>query len=178
MGEGTRGFAARKAGLRSGAGSPVGMKAYLPDVAAIIAAYDHKTWGDIDRAHGELTQRYGLVPLLPLLIVACRSLRSWKARKTLLFYLLPHAREYPAMVDLALDLIHDRARMVREEALGILAYSLERRALDALKQNLAHPDPDTRASVVAAIDAIEHQDHHRFLDRDHQCNTRWIVRPR
>jgi hypothetical protein len=150
----------------------------LPGVSALVAAYDKRTWHEIDAAHFELTKRYGLVPLLPLMISACAPLKSWKARKTLLFYLLPHARDYPALVDLALALVNDRARMVREEALGIIAYSLEVRALAPLRQHLDHPDPETRAAVIAAIEAIERQDHNLFLDRDHTGNVQWLVRAR
>jgi len=150
----------------------------LPSIETLVKAYDKKAWREIDKAHDQLTTRYGLVPLLPLLIMACKSVKSWKGRKTLLFYLLPHVREYPALLDLTLSLINDRAGMVREEALGIVAYSLEDRALPELRKHLNHPDPETRASVLAAIDAIENKNHHLFLDRDHAGNVNWIVRPR
>jgi hypothetical protein len=154
------------------------MQRLLPDVAAMVAAYDRKTWGEVDEAHVQLTERYGLHSLLPLMIAACPSLKSWKARKTLLFYLLPHARQYPSLVDLALRLVNDRAGQVREEALGIVAYSLDVRALAELRRHLHHADPATRAAVLAAIDAIENQDHNLFIDRDHSGNARWLVRER
>lgn len=153
-------------------------KRLLPTVDELVVIYDQKNWREIDEAHYQVVLKYGIQSLVPLLITACSSVKSFKGRKTILFYLLPHVRSYPALLDLALLAINDRSQLVREEALGIVAYSLEDRALPLLQSHLSHPDPITQASVLASIDAIKNKNHHLFLDRDHTGNTRWVVRER
>jgi hypothetical protein len=66
---------------------------------------------------------------------------------------------------------------VRGDACGILAYSLRRDLVPKLQPLLEHRDPKTRAKAAAAIDAIERQNHHHFLDGAHTGAVFWYPDP-
>jgi len=62
-------------------------------------------------------------------------------------------------------------------ALAIIAYSQRRDLLPALLPLLDHRDKKTQADAAAAIDAIEQQNHHYWMDRDHSGRMFWVVNP-
>jgi hypothetical protein len=65
--------------------------------------------------------------------------------------------------------------MVRYRACGLCAYSLRQEALPSLQSLLSHKDGKTVEDAVAAIEAIEQQNHHLFVDRTHSGRSFWIV---
>lgn len=69
------------------------------------------------------------------------------------------------------------ASVVRYRACGLLANSLQREAIPALKSLLNHPDTATRDDAAAAIMAIDKQNHHLFRDRDQSGKVQWILNP-
>jgi hypothetical protein len=68
-----------------------------------------------------------------------------------------------------------RSYMVRYRACMVLAYSLRREAISALQSLLQHADARTREDAVRALDAIQHQNHHYFVDTQHSGRTFWVV---
>jgi hypothetical protein len=67
----------------------------------------------------------------------------------------------------AVTALGDRSRIVRHRACTLLACSLRPDAISNLRKILDYSDAATVADSGAAIDAIEHRNHHYFVDRDH-----------
>jgi hypothetical protein len=98
-----------------------------------------------------------------------------EGRRAILFHTIKHARTSEAAFQLGVAALADRASIVRYRACGVLAYSLRRDALPHLHALTAHKDQKTAGDARAAIDAIERQNHHYFVDRDHTGQTFWEV---
>jgi hypothetical protein len=115
--------------------------------------------------------------VIPHLAAAFGRTRRWQGRTALLFYTISYARQTDAAIDLALRALGDRSYMVRYRACMVLAYSLRSDVLSQLQALTTHVDERTRADARAAIDAIESQNHHLFVDRDHSGHSFWHVNP-
>lgn len=113
---------------------------------------------------------YGLESLVPGFVAAYPRIRNATGRNSVLFWLVRFTRKYPEVVELAKSTLSDPAYMPRTQASGILAYSLPRDAIPLLTALLEHRDKKTRADAAAAIDAIKHQNHHFWMDRNHRGN--------
>jgi len=89
------------------------------------------------------------------------------------------ARENPDLLRLGLCALNDRAAIVRWRACALLAYSLDKTILPQLREALkTEGRPDIQKAIIASIDAIEHQNHHRFLSRTAPSGqANWIVNP-
>ena len=111
--------------------------------------------------------------VVPFLAEAYPKLKRWQGRAAVVFYSVPFARTSRRAFELGLAALADRATLVRHQACSLLAYSLNAEALPALEQLLSHPDPKTAEDARAASDAIQHQNHHRFMDRYHTGRVRW-----
>jgi hypothetical protein len=149
----------------------------LPTVDELVAALDQKRQTDLGAAEGLLFKEHGLEALVPGFIAAYPRIRNAAGRNSVLFWLVRFARRYPEVVALAKAALSDPAYMPRMQACGILAYSLRRDAVPPLKALLNHRDQKTRDDAAAAIDAIEHQNHHYWFDREHSGNCFWTVNP-
>jgi hypothetical protein len=149
----------------------------LPTVDELVALYSQAKGSDIGRAESRLFQQHGLESLIPLLAKAYPRIRRFSGRACILFWLLRYARTRQDVVSLALSALTDRSFVVREYACSILAYSLRPEAIPQLTSLLAHPDLKTRASALAAIDAISSTNHHYYIDRSHSGSTFWGVNP-
>jgi hypothetical protein len=101
--------------------------------------------------------------VVPYLAEYYPQARKWQCRVWLVYHAIRYARTSDDAFKLGLAARNDRARLVRYRACGLLAYSLRRDALPALRGLLQNTDPATAADATAAIDAIEHHDHHRFV---------------
>ena len=101
--------------------------------------------------------------------------RSWRARVSCVFFAVPYARDSEDAVALGIKALSDRSRIVRYRACSLLAYSLREDILPHLKVLLSHSDPSTREDARATIDAIEHKNHHWFMDREHTGRVRWTL---
>jgi hypothetical protein len=115
------------------------------------------------------------VEVAPHLAAAYTKFRTWQGRVSLVFYSTRFARTSDEAFQLGVQAVRDRSYMVRWRACGLLAYSLRHDALEALRPLLEHSDARTREDAVAAIDAIESQNHHLFVDRDHSGRMKWVL---
>jgi hypothetical protein len=149
----------------------------LPTVDELVAALDQKRQTDLGAAESRLFKDHRLEALVPGFVAAFPRIRNAAGRNSVLFWVVRFARKYPEVVELAKVALSDPAYMPRMQACGILAYSLRRDALPHLEPLLEHRDPKTRADAPAAIDAIEHQNHHYWFDRDHSGHFFWTVNP-
>ncbi len=149
----------------------------LPTVDELVAALDQKRQTDLGAAESRLFKEHGLEALVPGFVAAYPRIRNAAGRNSILFWLARFARKHPEIVALAMSALNDLAYLPRMQACGILAYSLRRDAIPHLGQLLKHRDQKTRDDAAAAIDAIQHQNHHYWLDRDHSGNFFWTVNP-
>lgn len=149
----------------------------LPTVDELLAALDQKNQTALRAAEHRLFEEHGLEALVPVLVAAYPRIRNAAGRNSILFWLVRFARKYPDVVELAKVALSDSAYMPRMQACGILAYSLRRDAIPHLEPLLTHRDQKTQADAAAAIDAILHQNHHYWFDRDHSGNSFWTVNP-
>jgi hypothetical protein len=115
--------------------------------------------------------------VVPFLAEAFPKARKWQGRVSLVFHCVRHARTSSVAFDLGLLALQDKSYMVRYRACGLLAYSLQKRAIPDLRRLLRHSDHRTVEDATAAIDAIENQNHHFFVDRSHTGRSFWEVNP-
>ena len=115
--------------------------------------------------------------VVPFLAEFYPKARKWQGRAALVFHAVAYARTSEAAFQLGVAALRDKATIVRYRACGLCAYSLRSEAIAPLKQLLQHPDSQTIADARAAIDAIQHRNHHYFVDRDHTGRSFWEVNP-
>lgn len=149
----------------------------VPTLEEVIAAFDDCRDWVVSNNGTRLRGEYGLCALVPLLIEALPRVRNAAGRIHIMFDFIPLARRDARVVEAARDSLCDRAKAVRMHACEVLAYSLRRDAIPSLEPLLDHPVAETRATAAAAIDAIQHQNHHFYLDRAHKGNSFWVVNP-
>ncbi len=102
--------------------------------------------------------------------------RAWKVRSSCVYHAMRYARESEDAVALGIAAIADKAKGVRYRGAMLLAYSQRRDAIPALDAAYqAHIGTADADDLAAAIDAIQSQNHHFFLDRAHAGNTTWEV---
>ena len=102
--------------------------------------------------------------------------RSWKVRSACVYHAMRYARESEDAVVLGISAISDKAKGVRYRGAMLLAYSQRTAALPALHAaHQAYSSTGDADDLAAAIDAIQSQNHHYFLDRAHTGNTTWEV---
>jgi hypothetical protein len=85
----------------------------------------------------------------------------------------PHCVRWCDPVGLAA--LADRSTVVRYRACGLCAYPLRQDALPGLRLLVSHKDKRTSEDAAAAIDAIEQQNHHLFVDREHSGRSFWVI---
>lgn len=115
------------------------------------------------------------IEVVPFLRAAYPTFRKSQGRVSLVFHSIRYARSSEDAFQLGIAATKDRATLVRYRACGLLAYSLRKDALPVLRELLNHSDKRTSEDARAAIDAISHQNHHYFVDRDHSGRTTWVV---
>lgn len=113
--------------------------------------------------------------VVPHLAAAFPRFKKWQGRASLVFHSIHYARKSEEAFQLGLAALSDKATVVRYRACGLLAYSLRNDALPALKPLLNHTDKKTAEDAAAAIDAIRHNNHHYFVDRNHTGRAFWQV---
>jgi hypothetical protein len=113
--------------------------------------------------------------VVPHLLGAFSTFRTWQGRTALVFHAIRYARGSESAFQIGLLGCRDRSYMVRYRACGLLAYSLRTDALPHLEPLLDHRDQRTVEDASAAIDAIRSHNHHYFVDRDHSGRCFWEV---
>ena len=104
--------------------------------------------------------------------------RRWQDRYVCVYAGIPFARDSVSARELGLRALTDRSYQVRRRAHQLLAYSLERSCLPAMRECLeTETRPEARDSLMAAITAVERQDHHRYLDRNETGKVHWHANP-
>jgi HEAT repeat protein len=112
---------------------------------------------------------------LPFLSALYPRARKWEGRALLVYFATHQARGSNDAFQLGIAALHDKSYAVRHRACGLCAYSLRRDAIPALQALLRHKDSRTVEDARAAMDAIRHQNHHYFHDRDHCGSIFWVV---
>ena len=123
----------------------------------------------------ELRTRLGK-DLPDLLLSRYRHAKKWATRSSCVYHAIRYANDSDAAVELALLAINDRAKVVRYRACMLVACSQRKDLLPRLRRLLTDVENDTKADLLAAIDAIESQNHNYFVDRDHSGMTTLTIR--
>lgn len=112
------------------------------------------------------------------LLKAYGQARHADDRRQLVIEAIFEARESEMARRLGVVALGDRSYGVRIRAAQILAYSLDRSVLPALRDALRSETRDeVRDSLRAAITAIEKQNHHLYIDRQGRGTSWWGVNP-
>ncbi|MEM6274080.1 MAG: hypothetical protein AAF735_02470 [Myxococcota bacterium] len=131
-------------------------------LARIDGSGSDSEWEAIDA----LRERLG-VRLAEHLLALYKKSRSWKPRSACVYHSTRFARESDSAIELGVLALDDKSQTVRYRACLLLAYSLKKALLPRLYARLDSIRPDTRQDLEAAIDAIQHKNHHYFVDREH-----------
>ena len=150
---------------------------HLPTLEAVVTAFDDRRDWVVSINSSKLRHEYGLLALVPVLVEALPEIRSATGRMHIMSNFIPLARRDTRVVEAARNRLKDRSKAVRMHACEVLAYSLRQDAVPSLESLLHHPVAETRATAAAAIDAIQHQNHHFYLDRQHRGTSFWVVNP-
>lgn len=105
------------------------------------------------------------VLVVPYLLEAYPNFRRWQGRVCLVHHAARFSRRSEDSFQLGMAAASDRSKRVRYSACLLLAYSLRREALNVLRPLLEYSDSETVENARAAINAIEKQNHHLFMDR-------------
>ena len=110
-----------------------------------------------------------------LLLARYRSSRLAGPRSSCVFHATKFARSSDDAVQLGLEALQDRSKVVRYRAFGLLAYSQRRSLVDHLRAHVGAVSEASRADLLAAIDALEQGNHHLFVDREHSGKVTWNI---
>jgi hypothetical protein len=111
---------------------------------------------------------------LPYLLEAYPRMRRMEARTSVLHEATFFARVSEHAFRLGILGCSDRSKFVRDHACGVLAYSLRRDALPALRPLLRDPDPEVRKFAEGAVHAIKRQNHSLYYGGP-AGQTVWVV---
>lgn len=121
-------------------------------IAAAVDRLDSKSGTEIEAAWIAL-RPHGLM-LTPYFRQAYSRFKNSTGRTTLVFYATAYARVSDDAFYLGCSALHDRSKVVRDRACGLLAYSLRAEAISYLRPILTDADVSVRQSSTAAIAAI------------------------
>jgi hypothetical protein len=142
-------------------------------IRALVRQLDTKDGAAEDSAWTQLRPLGAAV--IPYFLEFYPHAKLLEGRRTMVFHATRHARTSEAAFQLGLAALKDRSSIVRYRACGVLAYSLRRESLPHLQALATHKDQKTVEDARAAIDAINRQNHHYFVDRNHTGRTFWEV---
>lgn len=135
------------------------------EIRTLVAALETVRWSEEEVAWQKLK---GLgARVVPFLAEAYPKMKKWQGRVSVVFHSMRYVRDHEAAIQLGLAALDDRATLVRYRACMMLAFALDKRAVESLKALLKHEDQRTAEDAAAALDAIKHQNHHYFIDRRH-----------
>jgi hypothetical protein len=119
-------------------------------------------YGALHTLHLELGTK-----LPEFLLRGYKRAKSWKSRSAMVFHAARYARVSQAAIDLALTAVNDKSRVVRYQALLLLAYSLRKDLIAKLEALEPSVSAESSEDLAAAIDAIKQQNQNYFVDRNH-----------
>lgn len=103
-----------------------------------------------------------------ILLERYRIAKKWQVRCSCVYHTISYSRDVDDAVQLGIEALSDKSKVVRYRSCMLLAYSLKKEALPALQEiKLKITDTETLDNVNAAIDAIENQNSNFFVDRQH-----------
>lgn len=140
----------------------------------LLDSLDGRGSDDEFRAIRSLHQLVG-ARLPELLLARYRSSRLAGPRSSCVYHATIFARSSDDAVQLGLEALRDRSKVVRYRACGLLAYSQRRSLLDALRAHVSGIPDASRADLLATIDALEQGNHHLFVDREHSGKVTWNI---
>jgi hypothetical protein len=146
--------------------SPAQMREAVDKLQASTVAGEDEAWNAL-RPHG--------IAVVPYLLEAYPRFRRSQGRASLVYHAVQYARKSEDAVRLGILGSRDKSWVVRYRALELLAYSLRTDVLGEIRGQLSNSDKRTASDAMAAIAAIEEQNHHLFHDRDRTGRTRWVV---
>src|SRR5918999_5138091 len=117
---------------------------------AALARFDSADAADREREWQEFPPG---ADAMPLFLEAFPRMRRMEARTSMLYEATFFARVSEAAFRLGVLGCRDRSKYVRDRACGVLAYSLRRDALPALRPLLRDPDPLVRQGAEGAVHA-------------------------
>lgn len=112
---------------------------------------------------------------LPTMLACLPRLRKWQAREAIVYTAVKFARKSEVARRVGFVCLTDKSKRVRHHACALAAFSLDGEFLAELETLSATSDPDTAAHAQAAINAIERQRHHLFIDRQNTGSVFWNV---
>lgn len=109
-----------------------------------------------------------ITDLPSILLERYKVAKKWQIRVACVYYAIKYAKSSNDAILLGELAISDRSYVVRYRGCMLLAYAQHKEALGILKAKLStKPDQATVSDLEAAIDAIENNNHHYFVDRKH-----------
>ncbi|GAB2935201.1 hypothetical protein [Rheinheimera gaetbuli] len=100
-----------------------------------------------------------------LLLQKYRVSKKWGERASCVYHAIKFAKTNDSSFQLGIEATQDKSKHVRYRACMLLAIAQKSEAIIVLESLLNNTD--SASDAVAAIDAIQHQNHHYFADRDH-----------
>ncbi len=99
--------------------------------------------------------------------------RKWQTRASCIYYSFRYARTDPAALELGIKALNDRSWPVRYRACMLLAIAQDKAALSHLRNLLeTTTTARTKEDALAAINAIEQENVHLFVDRDNSGKSK------
>ncbi len=111
---------------------------------------------------------------LPAMVECYPRLTKWQGRNAIVYTAIKYARRSKPSKRLGFMGLKDKSKRVRYHACALAAFSIDPDFLPDLEALLLSPDPDTVADARAAMNAIQNQNHHLFIDR-RGVGVRWNV---
>jgi hypothetical protein len=105
--------------------------------------------------------------ILPFFVEAFPIMKQWRGRTSIIFHSLRYARTHDEAFQLGIAALTDKSAVVRYRGCMLVACSLRTDAVPHLRELLKSEHPETVADAKAALDAIKHNNHNYFIDRNH-----------
>ncbi len=141
------------------------------DIVSIIRTLDCK--GDIEATRERLVEHGEHA--LPMMLECLPNLRTWQARNAVVYTAIKFARRFARAKEIGLLGLADKSKRVRQTACALAAFSLDHDFIKQLIIVRESQDTETALEAGAAINAIQHQNHHLFMDRGGTGRVTWNV---
>ena len=135
------------------------------EIRAMVSKYEHLSSFGTEPYFQEIKSLGASV--IPFFVEAFPNSKQWRQRASFLYRATNYARTSEKAVELGLMALSDRSKEVRYRAYLLLACSLKTSVLPYLDTALQSASVEDSDHIKAAIDAIQSQNHHYFVDREH-----------
>ena len=149
------------------------MKIEVPTIEEVLDLLDSPNEANVGGNEIRLKQKYGIENLIPVYVKAFPKIKNWPGRMYISFTLIPYVKINQDVFDLALIGIFDKSKIVRNYCCSMLAYAKKTEAIPYLKKLNISRYETSHEDAIAAIAAIEKQNHHLWVDREDSGNIFW-----